>query len=117
MTPLLVLTLPGEAPPSWNRFYAGMHWAERKRLADDIHALIRFHMPVGFAALTVPVALCYTAFQKRPLDADNVASKLYTDGLVAAGVLLSDDWRHVRSVTTETRKADENRLVITISAV
>lgn len=114
MPTLLTFTLPGVSPPSWNKFYAGMHWAERQRLADEAHSLIRCYLPADWQAITVPVALRYSAHQVRPQDADNICSKLYTDGLVAAGVLASDDWRHVRSVITETHKASQNYLIITI---
>jgi len=114
MTPILTLTLPDVCPPSWNRFYAGMHWAERKQLADDAHALIRCYLPLGWQPITVPVAIRYDAYQVRPQDADNIASKLYTDGLVCAGVLAGDDWRRIRAVTTATHKAPDNYLMITI---
>lgn len=114
MSPILTITLPDVCPPSWNRFYAGMHWAERKRIADEAHALIRCYLPFDWQPITVPVSIRYDAYQVRPLDADNIPAKVYTDGLVAAGVLLSDDWRHVRAVTTATHKASENSLVITI---
>ena len=112
--PILTITLPDVCPPSWNKFYAGMHWAERKRLADEAHDLIRCYLPHDWQPITVPVAIRYDAHQVRPQDADNIASKLYTDGLVRAGVLAGDDWRHVRAVTTATHKASANSLVITI---
>lgn len=112
--PLLIFILPDVCPPSWNKFYAGMHWAERKRIADEAHSLIRCYLPFGWQPITVPVAIRYDAYQIRPQDADNIASKLYTDGLVRVGVLADDDWRHVRSVTTATHKASENSLTITI---
>lgn len=114
MTPILTITLPDVCPPSWNKFYAGMHWAARKQLADDAHVLIRASLPDDWQDIDGPVELRYDAYQMRPQDADNLASKLYTDGLVRAGVLASDDWRHVRAVTTATHKAPDNYLVITI---
>ena len=112
--PILTITLPDACPPSWNRFYAGMHWAERKRIADEAHTLIRCYLPFNWQPITVPVSIRYDAYQVRPQDADNIASKLYTDGLVRAGVLAGDDWRHVQAVTTATHKASANSLVITI---
>ena len=106
----VVVVLVGERPISWNKFYSGMHWAKRKELADRMHMLMR-------AALSYPdeitdrfeekVYITVRAYMKSPMmDADNICAKMYIDGLKEA-VIYDDDWRYVKSVTTETNHDKE----------
>lgn len=107
----LVLVLEGERPVSWNTFYAGRHWSWRKREAERVHmlvrcactrwqALMRRKLPkFSRAKLTMIVY-----FKDHPLDASNICVKLYEDGLVRTGVLPSDKWDVVTSVTTMSKK-------------
>lgn len=99
MQPLLIV-LHGEKPYSWNRFYAGTHFHERKRMAHAVHALVAGFLPVNAEVYTVPVDITITAyFKSRPLDADNIVGKLYIDGLKGK-ILQDDNPRWVRSVKT-----------------
>lgn len=98
----VTLILEGERPISWNDFYSGKHWSVRKAEADRVHWLVRSAIDPDSAAFQQPVAITVTGyFDKRPLDASNIAAKLYEDAL--KGWLIADDsWRHVYSVTTQT---------------
>jgi hypothetical protein len=97
----VTLTLRGERPPSWNKAYAGQHWAARKAEADRIHQAIRACVDPGDCApFTVPVDVTiYVYFANHPQDADNIPAKLYVDGL-KGWWLTDDDRRFVRSVRT-----------------
>ena len=113
--PLLTLHLDGEVAPSWNRFYSGEHWVVRRDVAAEAHWIVKASLPPDTPAITVPVCIRYDAtFTIHPLDADNVMAKLYTDGLVAAGVLAGDDWRRVRGVTVYSHKGQEPGITISI---
>ena len=113
--PLLTLHLPGEVAPSWNRFFAGEHWTERRALAADAKIVVRDAVPLDLPPITVPVFLRYDAtFTTHVLDPDNIMAKPYTDGLVAAGVLDGDDWRRVRGVAVYSHKGKEPGIIITI---
>ncbi len=113
--PLLTIHLPGEVAPSWNTFYAGVHWVARRELAAETHWLIKASLPSDQQPITTPVFLRYDAtFTVHPLDADNIMAKLYTDGLVAAGLLAGDDWRRVRGVAVYSHKGKEPGITITI---
>src|ERR1043165_2326061 len=88
---------------SWNKLYSGAHWSLRYVEAERVHELIR-EKSKGFKLLDGPVDIEITAyFRTRPLDADNVMSKYYVDGL--KGILIRDDTpEYVRSVKTKSRR-------------
>lgn len=76
------------------RLYSAM----KKRETDRVHQLAKAaHLP----ALRGPVRFSFVWVEKdRRRDPDNVAAagrKFILDGLVEAGVLESDGWKHVRS--------------------
>lgn len=115
----LKLTLPGERPVSWNKFYAGMHWQERRRRKRDVHwavkaALLELGQVEPFAE---PVHITTTAFFKnRPMDSDNICDKLYIDALKHEGII-QDDCLPYLVGTTQVPKVDADypRVVITIT--
>lgn len=80
--------------PSWNTLYSCKHWAVRKRMADEFHDLVyatikSIKNPPKFTACTI----VYTINRKGKdkFDLDNACIKLFTDGLVLAGVIPGDD--------------------------
>lgn len=97
------IILGGERPISWNKFYSGGHWSERAAEAERVHLLMRSAINPNIAAHVVPVHIHVIAyFDKRPLDADNIAAKLYIDGL-KSWLIRDDTPECVRSVTTSSR--------------
>jgi Holliday junction resolvase RusA-like endonuclease len=99
------LTIPNHRPISWNRLYTQRHWSKRKALADEAHLLTLAAIPGDVAPYNVPVDITVTAYNRKPLDADNIASKLYIDGL--KGRLIEDDSpAYVHNVTTRSFKGD-----------
>lgn len=83
----MTIVLPGERPWSWNRFYAGAHWAVRRREVERVRLAVRAALPwavvngVGWPA-TGPVAVeLRVYFDRQPQDADNICTKLYVDAL------------------------------------
>jgi len=99
----LTIVLEGVRPLSWNQIYVGVHWSKRKRLVDEAHWLTRLALPEDYEIFTSPVDITITSyFSTSPLDCDNIAAKLYIDGL--CGYVLADDSpRYVSSVTTKSR--------------
>lgn len=109
--------------------YSGVHWSKRKAEADRVHQLVKYSQATlqlaGGASIVVPVYrleqfdllvdIQVTAyFDKRPLDADNICSKLYIDALKGF-VLINDTPKYLRSVTTRSVTDKENpRLEIEI---
>lgn len=110
------IVLYGERPISWNKFYSGMHWDTRNKLAQVTHLLVRNELPVDATLFNVPVAITVTAyFKNRPQDPDNICAKLYIDGLIKR-VIVDDSPQWVTSVTTRSRIDKENpRVEIDIS--
>ena len=98
------IIIPDERPISWNTYYSGGHWNERNKEAKRVHMLVRTYcLATGHQAgdtFKRPVSIIVNAFFKsRPQDADNIAAKLYIDGL--KGFLIDDDTpAHVAMVTT-----------------
>jgi hypothetical protein len=90
-----VLILENERPISNNKFYEGMHWAERKAEADRVHARVQAACASWKAKMGRPLprfehgarVIITAYFEKRPLDSSNIAGKLYEDGACAGGHL------------------------------
>ncbi|MCB0070310.1 MAG: hypothetical protein KDE20_02580 [Caldilineaceae bacterium] len=113
------IVLDGQRAPSWNKFYAGMHWRERSQLTRAVQMAVRVALPEDVVEgngypYQVPVDIeIHAHFAGHPLDADNIAAKLYIDGL--KGWLIEDDTlRHVRSVRTVPHLAKQDRVEILI---
>jgi len=108
----LTITLPGERPTSWNKFYAGSHWTKRKAAKDQAALTVRQALPPqvingeGWPA-SAPVRITVTAYMTgQLLDVDNVCTKLYIDAL--KGWVINDDGpAHVTAVTPVVRRADK----------
>lgn len=100
------LTLPLVA--SLNKAYSANSW-QRAAIAGEAHATIGWHIKREYPnieALPGPVIVNLTAFGPRPYDPDNIC-KLLLDGLVKAGVLQSDDWRYIHTLTLQSRKSSK----------
>ena len=103
------LVLDGEQAPSQNGFYSGMHWSQRKELADAIHWSVREVIDPNIEPFSMPVDITVTCYYKdrRRRDSDNVCPKMYIDGL-RDFVIVDDDTRYVRAVTTVAAHDKEN---------
>lgn len=112
----LVIQVPEHKAISWNKIYSQGHWTTRKKLADQIHEYIWAYAPnVDKISGKVDISITAHYKHKRRHDSDNVASKLYIDGLVKAGILEDDDTRYIGKVTTEAIiGAKEDKVIINI---
>lgn len=119
MRSAMVITIHDHQAVSWNVLYSQSHWTKRYELAQTIHTYMIASLPPGWKRFDETVDISITAYFKdsRLRDSDNVASKLYIDGLKGR-LILDDDTRFVRRVTTEiVNKAGEDKLVIKIKSV
>lgn len=94
------IVLPGERPTSWNKYYSGAHWSERRDEVNRVRQVVRAALTGNEEPYPFAVKIEITAYyDNHPLDCDNLAAKLYIDAL--KGWLLRDDTPQcVRSVTT-----------------
>lgn len=102
---------------SWNKLYSQNHWALRKQLADTIHQLVKFEA-IGqeIPHFDNPVKITMTAGKRTSqIDASNICFKLYEDGLVEAGVLDNDSYKHVVQVTLKSIKGNIDYIEIEIT--
>lgn len=107
----------GERPPSWNLYYSGKHWAGRSAQASRIHWLVGMCCPECGQCFEVPVDIhIKVGFDRDPLDADNVCTKMYVDGL-KEHMITDDDIRYVRSVSCEIEKSEKPYVEIRIVPV
>ena len=102
--------------PSLNKIWAGMHWAKRKKIADEGHLAC-------LVARTIPKfeGAVHLEFQPmvsgRRLDIVNyaVTIKVIEDGLVNLGILRQDGANDVLSHRTyPPKKAKESGMLVTI---
>lgn len=106
--------------PSLNVWYAGCHWTKRKKIADLWHTKIAL-LSSQLTPVKFPVELLmHFQFGKSRLiyDASNCAAafKLIEDGLVKAGILLSDDYKTIQkiNISVEKTKNKESKTFVTI---
>lgn len=109
---IIILDIPWVGPSS-NKIYSGMHWAERKRIADEGHLLaksagMRFKRLYG--ARKGPVEITITAHHPGRYDVDNYGftGKIIIDGLVRSGLLPDDTDKTVVGVMYRPRVKDKN---------
>lgn len=99
----MILELEIEAEvPSLNDYYAGEHWAQRKKTRDSWHLMVAGEAP-NVTVDDYPVSVeCEVRFGdgRKQLDAINTAAvcKLVTDGLRACGVLEEDSPKYISDV-------------------
>jgi hypothetical protein len=100
---------------SWNKLYSQNHWSIRSALAEEIHMLVYASIiEQNIKKVKGKVDIHIIAHQKRPIDPDNICSKLYIDGL--KGRVIEDDTpEYVGKVTTESVKDKEDWVEIVLS--
>jgi Holliday junction resolvase RusA-like endonuclease len=90
-----------------------MHYRKYQALRDEVLLLTMAATEADAEMYRNPVWLFITAYNRKPLDADNVAAKLYVDALRKRGLLKDDDPRYVRGVALQSKVGDP-RVEITI---
>ena len=103
----LRIVLEEAAPVSWNTLYKQDHWSKRTEQVDAVRleVMAALHELAVFPDTFLrPVHITITAYKRnRPIDADNVAAKLYIDALKACGLLVDDNPHWLYGVTTISR--------------
>ena len=98
---------------SLNKFYAGMHWAKRKKIKDIYKLLIRSQTS---KVIDYPCNVEYDfTFKARPLDCSNACGgmiKLIEDCLFA-----DDSYKSVRSIKVSVKKGDSDIVNIKVEKV
>ncbi|MDD2822825.1 MAG: hypothetical protein PHQ59_01965 [Candidatus Daviesbacteria bacterium] len=115
----VTLTITDHQAVSWNALYEQKHWSRRQELAQEIHSFVAAALPRERKIFTKPVDITIIAYYKNNLhrDSDNIASKLYIDGLKYK-LIEEDDTRFVRRVTTEAvNGTKENKVIIKIKPI
>lgn len=78
----------------FNKIYAGVHWAKRKKQADYIHSLVQstlYFKKIPKKTFEKPVKVTISYNSKLDIDNHGYLSKLIIDGL--KGYLIEDDKR------------------------
>ena len=98
--------------PSWNKIYAiNNHWT-RKKIVDEARR------DMGYLLRQKKIPPCKTRvdirieeFRPRPIDSDNVCSKIILDCLKDIGVLKNDSPAFVRWVSTKSEKGERKTII------
>lgn len=103
---MITIVIPDERPMSWNKFYGGQHHSVRTAEAKRVHGLVRTYMvSMGLRygdCYEYPVDIEVNAyFKNKPLDSDNICSKLYIDGLKEY-IIVDDNIKHVARVSSKS---------------
>lgn len=107
------ITLPYKI--STNRIYAGIHWAERKRLKDLMRwalvPVIHSINPMTKGTLTFDFR-----FKSRPLDCSNCSfmAKMIEDVLVDHFKIVNDTPQYVKRIIISSAKGDRDVCLLTM---
>jgi len=112
----MTITIPNYKLPSRNQLYSIGHWTKRKKLADEVHEMIAAYTPNKIINGLVDIGIEAHYKHKRRRDSDNVEAKLVIDALKGR-VLVDDNTRYIRSVTTTAIIGTEDKVIIKIYAV
>ena len=105
---------------SLNKFYRGMHWTERKRIADEWHLVILNvlrepkHRFIEINLKDYPLVFTYTfRFKKNPQDWLNCSGmvKLIEDGFVKGGLIIDDSPKYIYGGDTRVERTEEEEHV------
>ena len=113
------IILEGERPLSTNDYYTGKHWSKRSAETNRVKLVVREQIDPEVAHMfTSRVDILVTAyFMGNTQDSGNVSTKPYIDALIG-WYIEDDDIKHVRRVTTESRKDNKRpRVEIELIAV
>ena len=84
------IVLCGERPETWNKFWAGVHWQERRRYKSAAKYAIVELLPADVRPFKRKVRVAYRIYySSRPQDWSNACIKPYEDALI--GHLIKDD--------------------------
>ena len=111
-----------ELPITLNKIWAGLHWTERKALADSwkymfLNAFRQAKLPKPLPKKDSHYILQCTQFCKGNVrDDDNavIGTKLCKDALKHWGYVKDDDYKTFNDGVHSTRKGKENKMVIII---
>jgi Holliday junction resolvase RusA-like endonuclease len=112
--------VPGR-PLSWNKYYAGQHWAKRKAMSDEWKwvvkaALTKWRVPRK--PITAPVRIIFFVYVKRAIDCDNIVLKTYIDGMREWGFLPDDTPKWVAQITIAVKTGfEEEKVDVEVSSV
>lgn len=112
------ITLEGERPLSWNKYWSGMHWAKRSAERDRVKWLVRSQLDPNTPMFTQPVEIHVRVYFKGKMqDCSNICIKPMEDALI--GWLIEDDSpEYVTAVRVESRKDNKRpRVEIEVIAI
>ncbi len=111
----MIITIPIPQKISTNKFYAGIHWAQRKKIADIYHNALIEHRNKRVMNFPVEVTTIFS-FKKRLLDVDNcsVMAKLLIDGLRVWDIIPDDTPKYISALHIYVQKGNEDSVEINI---
>lgn len=103
-----LIILEDERPKTWNRYWAGVHWATRKEEADHAHAIVRAAIDPNVKPFDCQVNITVTTYFKGQMqDSPNTCTKPYIDALIG-WFIVDDSPEFLDEVTTRSRKDNDN---------
>lgn len=102
---------------TWNKFYSGAHWSVRSKLKDEWTEETIATLRAGFANcffVKLPLEIEITAYGKRPVDPDNIASSKFIIDGIKKYFKIEDSYKEVDSVLLRSRKSDRNYIFVRI---
>lgn len=113
----MVIEIPF-CPKSMNELI-GMYFRARSKYNSETKEAIAWICKQYKPVKKYPVDISYTIVKKSKHkgDSDNMVAKVFTDGLVAGGILKDDSTDYVRRVSYELQYGEEDKTIIEIKEV
>lgn len=117
MTVRFTLELEPNSKWGMNSIYAGKHWSERKKQAQEVHLLVRAAIRKQNRSARIfrdPVSVSIWYNSRLDIDNHGYLAKLIIDGM--KGVLIEDDdRRYVRALYQGFYGGDRKIIIVEVS--
>lgn len=110
------IVIPNYRAPSRNKTITS-HWRNYQRYRNEISEFVCCYLPEK-KIITPARVIIEAHYKNRSIDVSNIDDKLVIDGLMAAGVLPDDNFKHNPEVIKRVfNKSEDNKLVITVTKI
>ena len=119
MTVRFTLELDPNSKWGMNSIYAGKHWSERKKQAQEVHLLVRAAIRKQNRSVRIfrePVSVSIWYNSRLDIDNHGYLAKLIIDGM--KGVLIQDDdRRYVRELHQQFHEKDKRLIFVEVNEI
>ena len=107
----MIIILKNLPKISLNKWYSGMHWANRKKIKDNYIKIIKSQFNEVLSKNNTYNTEYHFTFKSRALDASNCVAMVK---MIEDIIFENDSYKIVKSILITSEKGDEDTLIIKI---